>query len=112
MAIRLILLLLVLRLTRDEWPWYGKDASVTSGKDDDKNSSSDEIPALKYLLYAAQVLIATHLYQNGALYSFGIYPVENLSLISGGLIRTTIWVRLVSCCLYVWEKVEHSSEQT
>lgn len=48
--------------------------------------------------------MATHLWQNIQLYSFGYdgsVPLE-----STWILRAAIWTRIIATCLYVWEKVE------
>ena len=54
-AIRLIVVIVLFRFTKDEWPWHGNMVV-----DVDKTSKQEF--AIKYLIQAGQVIVATHLW--------------------------------------------------
>ena len=56
---------------------------------------------------ALYVLLLTHLLQNAALYSLGF---DEPTFDSPGLIKATIWIRLITAGLYFWEKVEFKDD--
>ena len=115
-ALRLCFLRALFYITNDEWPWNtpGQGNQVVSKEEKADAGDHQRTVVLKYIMNAVSAVVLTHLWENLGLYSFGIddgkHSVTNYSG-GTGLIRVTLYVRLVSTLLYVWEKVEASPDK-